>query len=91
MSGVENIVVCKFLRGLGSFGRLVGNISAYPGTSPTSWCRVMTKHPGWIVISVHGLSEVGLLTLLVRLKDLALLDMNNGFNNAYTFNPRGGL
>ena len=34
------------LEGLGSSGRLVGSISTYPGTSPTTWSRVMTKNPG---------------------------------------------
>ena len=34
------------LEGLGSSGRLVGSISTYPGTSPTTWSRVMTKNLG---------------------------------------------
>ena len=31
------------VKGFGSSGRLLGLISAYPGTSPTSWCRVMAR------------------------------------------------
>ena len=35
----------RVLEGLKSSGKLVGFISTYPGTSPTSWCRVLAKKP----------------------------------------------
>lgn len=33
------LTISRVLEGLRSFGGLVGIISTYPGTSPTSWCR----------------------------------------------------
>ena len=38
-------VLRSFPDGLGSSGRLVGFMPDYPGTFPTSWCRVMAKKP----------------------------------------------
>ena len=36
----------RVLEVLGSFGRLVGIISTYPGTSPTPCCLVTAQNPG---------------------------------------------
>ena len=43
------------LEGLGSSGRLVGNISTYPGTCECPGSRVMTKNPrGELFLPVTG-------------------------------------
>lgn len=45
------------LEGLGSSGRLVEIISAYPGTSPTPLCRAMAKSPGGgNLFSIYGIA-----------------------------------
>ena len=44
----------KVLEGLGTSSRLVGDISNYPGTFPTSRCRVMARKSPGECFRVHG-------------------------------------